>query len=411
MNETVEKDDSVLEMQESEEQDSPANVCHQEIISNGSSIPGSTTSSEQEYSSQDFRVMKAMKAALEEEVKEMADVVPDEQEEMECSEKNCSTEMQRNDDEKSTNSEQVITSESIHLEDCEINVQNLDLAAFHVPLHIENSNEVSTTTKESDSNDLASGEQNLEEDIPITTIQFVVKQHCNDYCKGGVSMADEKALGYSSMEKEGEEVAASDEEEINPNIQFELRKDGYTGKKYPILPSNDKEGDEETDDGDDEYDYDDERDYNDGDDDISEEMEESSEGGMISSDESDESDGEIWPAEPVQSALMGLKVPKEEIEVLKTEGYINFKTINSSKLQTSDDCRGDLKMNFIQTSARKLVILDNLATYTLQSKQRIFAGTVTLLIAYSCFWYFDLPFLKPSLVVIAAMFLSKVLAL
>nr|GMD15639.1 midasin-like isoform X4 [Ipomoea batatas] len=134
-------------------------------------------------------------------------------------------------------------------------------------------------------------------------------------------------------------------------------------------------------------------------------MEESSEGVMISSDESDD-DVVIWPAEPaLPTPLMGLKGPKEETEddrTLKTEAHINLKTINNSQLLTGD-CRGDLRMNNIQTSARI-----NLVACSLQSKRIILAGTVTLLIAYSCFCYFELPYLKASLVVIAAMFLSKV---
>ncbi|XP_019197343.1 PREDICTED: midasin-like isoform X4 [Ipomoea nil] len=525
--EKEEKRSLKIQAPSTEEQDSPAaSGCNQEIISNGSSIPGSATSSEQEYSShpfythplfdqansEDFRLTK-MNETVEEEVKE---VVP---EEMECSEKNVSPEMEMdlcdgqdaaiiysspeiegNDDQKNTNSEQVIiTSEITHPESCETNVQNLDLAAFHVPLHINISNELSTTTKENGTtnepeeeeegeevagndeeetnqngtinepeeeeedkpiptiqfvaeqpcNDYCEGGVSMadekalgqyssmdkvgeevagndeeetnqngttnkpeeeEEDNQIPTIQFVAEQHCNDYCKGGVSMEDEKALGhYSSMDKEGEEVAGNDEGETNQNIEKTLGEDDTaTAKQHPILPSNDKEGDEETtDDGNNECDYDEEYGYGDGDgdDDISEEMEESSEG-VISSDESDD-DGAIWPAEPAQIPLMGLKGPKEEIEddnrTLKSEAYINLKTINNTKLQTAD-----LRMNTIQASARKLAILDNLFAYSLQSKRTILAGTLTLLIAYSCFCYFELPFLKPSLVVIAAVFLSKV---
>ncbi|XP_019197340.1 PREDICTED: spore wall protein 2-like isoform X2 [Ipomoea nil] len=597
--EKEEKRSLKIQAPSTEEQDSPAaSGCNQEIISNGSSIPGSATSSEQEYSShpfythplfdqansEDFRLTK-MNETVEEEVKE---VVP---EEMECSEKNVSPEMEMdlcdgqdaaiiysspeiegNDDQKNTNSEQVIiTSEITHPESCETNVQNLDLAAFHVPLHINISNELSTTTKENGTtnepeeeeegeevagndeeetnqngtinepeeeeedkpiptiqfvaeqpcndyceggvsmadekalgqyssmdkvgeevagndeeetnqngttnkpegqeeeeeeeeeedkpipttqfvakqpcNDYCKGDVSMadekalgqyssmdkegeevadtdeeetnqngtnepeeEEDNQIPTIQFVAEQHCNDYCKGGVSMEDEKALGhYSSMDKEGEEVAGNDEGETNQNIEKTLGEDDTaTAKQHPILPSNDKEGDEETtDDGNNECDYDEEYGYGDGDgdDDISEEMEESSEG-VISSDESDD-DGAIWPAEPAQIPLMGLKGPKEEIEddnrTLKSEAYINLKTINNTKLQTAD-----LRMNTIQASARKLAILDNLFAYSLQSKRTILAGTLTLLIAYSCFCYFELPFLKPSLVVIAAVFLSKV---
>ncbi|XP_031100137.1 uncharacterized protein LOC116004296 [Ipomoea triloba] len=447
--ETTEKQERSLKIQAIEEQDSPGNGCHQEIISNGSSIPGSATSSEQEYSSHPFytgplfeqansedlpltKMNETMKTAVEEEEEE--EVKEALGEEMECSEKNCSPEiewdlcdgqdgmysspeMQGNDDQKNSNSEQV-TSEINQItppEDCETNVQNLDLAAFHVPLHIENSNEENGTTNEPEEE-----EEEEEEDNPIPILQFVAKQHCNDYCKGGVSMADEKELGqYSSMDNEGEEVAGNDEEETNQNIEKTLREDivtddTATAKQHPILPSNDTEGVQETteDGNNNECDYDEEYGYGDGDrdDNISEEMEESSEGVMISSDESDD-DVVIWPAEPaLQTPLMGLKGPKEETEddrTLKTEAHINLKTINNTKLQTGD-CRGDLRMNNIQTSPRKLTILDNLVACSLQSKRIILAGTVTLLIAYSCFCYFELPYLKPSLVVIAAMFLSKV---
>nr|GLL30616.1 midasin-like isoform X4 [Ipomoea trifida] len=267
--ETTEKQERTLKIQAIEEQDSPANGCHQEIISNGSSIPGSATSSEQEYSSHPFYT-----EAL--------------GEEMECSEKNCSPEIES------------------------------DLCDGQDAMY---------SSPEIQGND----DQNTNSEQVTSEIT-----HPEDY---------EKELGqYSSLDNEGEEVAVNDEEETNQKIEKTLREDDTaTAKQHPILPSNDNEG----------------------------EMEESSEGVMISSDESDD-DVVIWPAEPaLPTPLMGLKGPKEETEddrTLKTEAHINLKTINNSQLLT---------------------------------------GTVTLLIAYSCFCYFELPYLKPSLVVIAAMFLSK----
>nr|GMD13815.1 midasin-like isoform X4 [Ipomoea batatas] len=347
--ETTEKEERSLKIQAIEEHDSPANSCHQEIISNGSSIPGSVSSIQFD---QIFSVQRI-----------------------------------KDDGEGDYNSTKEI------YETTEKQERTLKIQAI----------------EEQDSPGNGCHQEIISNGSSIPGSATSSEQEYSSH----PFYTDEKELGqYSSLDNEGEEVAVNDEEEANQNIEKTLREDDTaTAKQHPILPSNDKEGAQETteDGNNNECDYDEEYGYGDGDrdDDISEEMEESSEGVMISSDESDD-DVVIWPAEPpLQTPLMGLKGPKEETEDDRTlkieEAHINLKTINNSKLQT-----GDLRMNNIQTSPRKLTMLDNLVACSLQSKRLILAGTVTLLIAYSCFCYFELPYLKPSLVVIAAMFLSKV---